>query len=93
VKRPSFSRQDSAASTHTNNTQDASGTTTPKSRPTISRPNEGKKSQKSKKGEDKDYKLEAGADIQGIVMIEVANAADLPKLKNSKHSLRRRDSL
>lgn len=87
MKRPSFSRQDSAASSQTANTLDVSGTTTPKSRPRApSKPIDKKKTQKPKKGEgnDEDYVLGAGDDIQGIVMIEVAGAADLPKLKNSK---------
>ncbi|KAJ1307812.1 hypothetical protein OPQ81_001894 [Rhizoctonia solani] len=87
VKRPSFSRQDSSASTTTTGKSDSNGATVPKSK-AVSVPEltEKKKYRKSGKGgsksQDNDYQLDAGADIQGIVMIEVASADDLPKLKN-----------
>ncbi|KAG8698758.1 hypothetical protein FRC08_005729 [Ceratobasidium sp. 394] len=33
-------------------------------------------------GDDNEFKFDTGGDIQGIVMIEIASASDLPKLKN-----------
>ncbi|CUA68523.1 phosphatidylserine decarboxylase [Rhizoctonia solani] len=86
VKRPSFSRQDSSASSATTGKSDSNGTTTPKTRSApAAQPSEKKKSRRSKKrgkDQDNDYQLDAGADVQGIVMIEVSSANDLPKLKN-----------
>lgn len=87
VKRPSFSRQDSSASSTTTGKSDNNGASTPKSRSApATQPSEKKKSRRSRKkgskDKDVDYQLDAGADIQGIVMIEVSSANDLPKLKN-----------
>ncbi|CAE7135544.1 unnamed protein product [Rhizoctonia solani] len=86
VKRPSFSRQDSSASSATTGKSDSNnGTTTPKPRSDPAT-HEKKKTRRSRKhrskDQDADYQLDAGADIQGIVMIEVSSANDLPKLKN-----------
>ncbi|KAG8730844.1 hypothetical protein FRC11_005658 [Ceratobasidium sp. 423] len=87
VKRPSFSRQDSSASTTTTSKSDNNGPPTPKPRAAPeAQPSEKKKSRKSKKRGSKDqgndYELDGGADVQGIVMLEVSSANDLPKLKN-----------
>ena len=85
-KRPSASRQESAASVATTNIPPTDLSEAAQARPPLStQPSEVKKEKKSKtrrKGTGGDYKLDAGADIQGIIMVEVANAADLPKLKN-----------
>ncbi|CAE6479203.1 unnamed protein product [Rhizoctonia solani] len=87
VKRPSFSRQDSSASSASVKT-DNNVATTPKPKPApVALPSEKKKRRRrsrkhGSKDEDNDYQLDAGADIQGIVMLEVASANDLPKLKN-----------
>ncbi|CEL55676.1 phosphatidylserine decarboxylase [Rhizoctonia solani AG-1 IB] len=87
VKRPSMSRQDSAASTATNGKPDSNAASTTKAKvPPAALPVEKKKTRRSRKRGSKDkavdYQLDAGADIQGIVMIEVSSATDLPKLKN-----------
>ncbi|KAF8674083.1 Phosphatidylserine decarboxylase proenzyme 3 [Rhizoctonia solani] len=87
VKRPSISRQDSAASTATTGKSDTNGAAAPKPKPpSLAQPTEKRKTRRYKKrgskDKDIDYQLDAGADIQGIVMIEVSGATDLPKLKN-----------
>ncbi|KAF8753348.1 Phosphatidylserine decarboxylase proenzyme 3 [Rhizoctonia solani] len=89
VKRPSISRQDSAASTATTGKSDTNGAAAPKPKPpSLAQPTEKRKTRRYKKrgskDKDIDYQLDAGADIQGIVMIEVSGATDLPKLKNGK---------
>ncbi|KAH7341500.1 phosphatidylserine decarboxylase-domain-containing protein [Rhizoctonia solani] len=86
VKRPSFSRQDSSASSTSVKTDNIIAT--PKSKPApVTLPSEKKKRRRrsrkrGSKDQEGDYQLDAGADIQGIVMLEVTSANDLPKLKN-----------
>ncbi|QRV90019.1 phosphatidylserine decarboxylase family protein [Ceratobasidium sp. AG-Ba] len=84
-KRPGASRQESNASVTT--TAAADGAATPSSKPT--RPEDKRRptfkslgSRANTKSDDKEFKFDTGGDIQGIVMIEVASATDLPKLKN-----------
>ncbi|KAG8776582.1 hypothetical protein FRC12_000836 [Ceratobasidium sp. 428] len=86
-KRPSASRQESNASVTSTRALDAGGAAAPSSKP--SRPGEKRRptfrSSKSKApndGNGEEFKFDTGGDIQGIAMIEVASASDLPKLKN-----------
>ncbi|KAG9119725.1 hypothetical protein FRC07_005106, partial [Ceratobasidium sp. 392] len=81
-KRPPASRQESNASVTTTTALDASSKPTrpgEKRRPTF-KSFSSKAAAAPDNGEE--FKFDTGGDIQGIVMVEVANATDLPKLKN-----------
>lgn len=85
-KRPAASRQESASSVPLPTTAD-DGAATPSSK--TSRSDEKRRprfkslgSRANTKSDGKEFKFDTGRDVQGIVMIEVASATDLPKLKN-----------
>jgi len=87
MKRPGASRQESSSSATTTTASDTTGAGTPSSKP--NKPGDKRRpkfksfgSKAASSGGDNEFKFDIGGDVQGIVMVEVVGASDLPKLKN-----------